>query len=967
LHIIKQKINRTIKNFLGGNNMKKKNKDNSGLALIMVIGVLACLATIGISFAFNMRLEYKAAGNSVAAVKAANAAQTGIDEAIAILQEKAKTYAYECTSGDEANYSSALAGGVDFCTAYTVEIIDCAQQIYVNDNNDDGHLTRLLRNLAEVKIDGVDATPNFTPAKADNIISYIASKDRPLSSKEEIMQATGIGPGTYDEIKKYITVYAYVDPYTSIYNNDSNSFVPQPRAPINVNTAGDEVLKSVLTGLSTDSDDTEKTIDHNNEVEGDDEAYTVAEALIAARPIKSWGEFDAVIDAINESIDAGGLTNIEKEIIKVNCNPNLRMKEAKADGGCSIDKRDLTTGTTEFCFNSGGYYDLTSTGTYYLIIPEGYIVDNKDIVTGLPEYWVPGESVSGYPHPNDSGYSEDPQKGSFWSVQKTPEPVTYPVKGVIPEKGWYELSAWWPEWLFASTATPIIITHGTDVDFISISTVNVNQEINYKQWNNLGLYYLNPDIVELDKEPDIQVKRPDFGPNCRDEDAPCSNDCPDHTANEGDCPEHGPCYNYRDDVALADAFKLKKAMTKARRQINCIVKIYDIIKETTQAHFQPDLSKSEGERAILTDVETYPLSIDSGEEASTYDGQVKIVTVDMSTNPAVFCLHFKKSSVPNVDDCLKDCKGGLTAGGTASSSGDLLNEEDKGDILTDGASLGGDTLYYPSSCINSAQGSMDMWVKPCYSTPGTYYFFDAVDAGGSQIKIYDDNGTIKLMVTDGTVTHGTDPALAYTYTAADWYGRWHYIGISWDEDDSGASIARLYVDDNFLESSKGVMDMGLSGNFNIGTDNGGGSPANSVFDEFRIISVVMTDGNFDTNFLKGRFKKAGTSREFTSQYLPEDKERVLGSVLGTISGGYIPSWLSDSDTSITFKVDYLKEESSFKSISENPTVTSESGIRYKAIFDTESGALTASPVLDEVIITYMSSPYVLYRRENSYN
>src|SRR3990167_1986843 len=62
-------------------------KDNKGIALILVVSVLAIAGIMAVSFAFTMRLELKAATNYMEATRASYMAEAGISYAQAVLKE----------------------------------------------------------------------------------------------------------------------------------------------------------------------------------------------------------------------------------------------------------------------------------------------------------------------------------------------------------------------------------------------------------------------------------------------------------------------------------------------------------------------------------------------------------------------------------------------------------------------------------------------------------------------------------------------------------------------------------------------------------------------------------------------------------------------------------------------------------------------------------------------------------------
>ena len=66
--------------------MQDKRKNQHGIALILVLGILAVLATLATTFAFNARLEQKAARNYLDAVTVDSIARIGVEYAIALLR-----------------------------------------------------------------------------------------------------------------------------------------------------------------------------------------------------------------------------------------------------------------------------------------------------------------------------------------------------------------------------------------------------------------------------------------------------------------------------------------------------------------------------------------------------------------------------------------------------------------------------------------------------------------------------------------------------------------------------------------------------------------------------------------------------------------------------------------------------------------------------------------------------------------
>jgi hypothetical protein len=342
-----------------------KLNDQSGVALILTLGILTLLLVLGVGFVMNMALESGGAVQHDYRVKARLVAEAGIERAIMELRAKAKQKSYD---GPRVPYGSweteqwfydqfgehtglfgaparpsfasldGVAGNnfteevgkeelkdgsgntkVTHVGKSVVKIRDCASMINLNDWNPNLEeiLTRLFTKL------GVSSPA----AVAQNILNKRAELGDKFPTKESIKLAAGVGDTIYDAIKDYVTVFGYID-----QNTVDSAGAAEPRAPVNINTAPKVVLQAVLEG-----------------VEGVAEGYSgaIADMLITNRSITYWPGFDWWID------NDGSLSDISKEIkqrVKDNANPN-RIKPAQ----CS----------TEFCFSSGGYYEIESTGKVY--------------------------------------------------------------------------------------------------------------------------------------------------------------------------------------------------------------------------------------------------------------------------------------------------------------------------------------------------------------------------------------------------------------------------------------------------------------------------------------------------------------------------------------------------------------------------------------------------------------------------
>ena len=238
------------------------NRDKNGIALILVLGILAVLATLATTFAFNMRLEQKAARNYLDAVTADCVARAGVEYAIALLRDdfdkrdnwdsydEAWHTSFTGTDVDNdddgnndskwVNFTVYLDGQETLLGAYSIYVVDEASKININlagnisdDNSttgtrsDDKHASNQGWTVAEIDL-GV--LPNIAEALHRNIIQYrygsnnVPGTDSDNDNDATPMENDGIdndGDGEIDE-----TGAAYEDDEG---DNEPDEYVPGHR------------------------------------------------------------------------------------------------------------------------------------------------------------------------------------------------------------------------------------------------------------------------------------------------------------------------------------------------------------------------------------------------------------------------------------------------------------------------------------------------------------------------------------------------------------------------------------------------------------------------------------------------------------------------------------------------------------------------------------------------------------------
>ena len=295
-----------------------------GAMLIIALGVLTLLAVLGVSFAQLMRLERKAANNYVDAQRMEMVSNSALDMVIARLHEASNHYAWSFYGkknswlfkiAREDDLAHGRAGVEDPRVGiwrtylevagsrfqYKTKVIDTNAQINLNGRQDS--LARMLDNLGEVidksvrlhresarlKRDGRAVTnpfytgPNRTGKKLtgeDIMLFRQRLEGQYFQSKNQLRQL--IGDENFEIVKDFITCHSWIDPYTYKADDgddevrdlalgmtrnvpgggagDRATTMPsavgsprlghEPRYPININTAPEEVLITCFMGLA---------------------------------------------------------------------------------------------------------------------------------------------------------------------------------------------------------------------------------------------------------------------------------------------------------------------------------------------------------------------------------------------------------------------------------------------------------------------------------------------------------------------------------------------------------------------------------------------------------------------------------------------------------------------------------------------------------------------------------------------
>lgn len=152
----------------------------------------------------------------------------------------------------------------------------------------------------------------------------------------------------------------------------------------------------------------------------------------------------------------------------------------------------------------------------------------------------------------------------------------------------------------------------------------------------------------------------------------------------------------------------------------------------------------------------------------------------------------------------------------------------------------GATLSYETAGnLNREQGAIEFWVRPDWdgNDERDYNFFEVGNEWSNRIRITKDGANnLRLMVWDDQREYGV------ATNVGGWRaGEWHHVAATW----APTGLA-LYTDGELRDRATGTRPpQSLAPRMFIGSDAGGGNPAQAAIDEFRI-SAAPRVGNSDT-------------------------------------------------------------------------------------------------------------------------
>ncbi|MFH0763587.1 MAG: hypothetical protein V1927_01105 [Candidatus Omnitrophota bacterium] len=216
------------------------------------------------------------------------------------------------STGSYAAFPMSFGAG----TIESVAITDEESKIHLNTASQP-LLLNLMQNC------GIPGSAAY--ARSIDIINYRAVK--PFYSVEELQQIPGFTPEIYNPIKDYVTVYSYIN--QNAYNAHTVGSASAARAPVNINTAPFQILKTIFDPLPL----------------GAGISTSLADDIIASR---SSGPFTGFYNRLNLSTGFVGFINTRSYLNAIE--KNTIIDNADASLLAPVSGFTNTVQTTEFCY-----------------------------------------------------------------------------------------------------------------------------------------------------------------------------------------------------------------------------------------------------------------------------------------------------------------------------------------------------------------------------------------------------------------------------------------------------------------------------------------------------------------------------------------------------------------------------------------------------------------------------------------
>lgn len=465
--------------------MRGRARRGRASALIFVLGVLALVSLLAATLSVQVRLERLAAETYLMGVRADLAAWSGLEAARARLADSSARSVYLDLHGPwaargpegtplgvlhpleeeglvpsfavQSSWGAEVSGEMPGVgrTHYLLKVLD--GQGLLDLNGREPHLAAMLEHLGRAIADEHGVPDPVPPGEGAALVAAReALPGRRFAGKAQLRAL--VGAARFALLRDFVTVHARTDYRTVRPAPDSPLLVPgllasEPRPPVNLNTASVPVLAACLTGLAgkrwmwvpqgqpvrgtppaTLQEVPVRAIDYGS-------ALSVARALDARRrglgPFLGWGALRAFLTE-TASGPLAALEPAQIELILANADPSVHALGADAPGAPprAVGKLRLTYHTTEFCFTSGGRFEVESLGR---------VLDAQGEVAAEARVARVVQVLRGDFHRTQREFERagrDEQGNPLYlGVQTGPESVAARgVEGASPHEGWVALS-----------------------------------------------------------------------------------------------------------------------------------------------------------------------------------------------------------------------------------------------------------------------------------------------------------------------------------------------------------------------------------------------------------------------------------------------------------------------------------------------------------------------------------------------
>jgi hypothetical protein len=442
-------------------------KKNKGYALLITVAILVVMTVMVITMTIATKFEAIMAQHSLDQTRVNLLINAAVERAVADIQYAADGPLYNSMDTLTETWYTAppYTGSVSLGTGltgtwYVDAIYDCSSMINIADGNP--HLEQMLNNLNDYL---------GNPLAAADITSLV--NNAPYETRQHVkrnLTGTEAEKETkFNAIQNYITAFSYIDENVVNPQDVSAPYALQPRAPVNINTAPKEVLVAVLNHIKavnccprcggdgyingvyaghygcpacggTWSPRVNGTGDLEIGESGDpNEASLLADYIITRRSATSFRTYDQLYATLKTCAD---IDERDADLILANANPNTNFAWSRnpawyedlgdvgkcvidwnKDGSVTASDVGLITSTTEFSFNSGGYFELQVKGritdSYGAIIAEKgamVIVKVYDVYRESSQNTFESGALSNaltYPQPTAAGVSAATYSGAI--------------------------------------------------------------------------------------------------------------------------------------------------------------------------------------------------------------------------------------------------------------------------------------------------------------------------------------------------------------------------------------------------------------------------------------------------------------------------------------------------------------------------------------------------------------------------